>query len=328
MVMATEIGPGARPPGASTGTGTEGPERAWTLAWKAGSRSRADLRGRNCGCGGEVMTELRRETAVMRGSSAARRGVAQGGIRESDNRSDSRLESGPGTEACSGAGPSAGMRWGTRGGPLQVGVLGHPRVEAQNVADQLRHLAEVEVCDSAAGLPRVILCAAGAASRLVELLDPLVLASAAAIDRKDRSRVVEYRAPVALLDLLGEIGPEAAALHALHGYLTPGRGDQWLSCLRSADRRRAYAAAPEELAEKFLDAWADGPLTSLEREILGCVALGFTQPERAQRLHLGLSTLEMHERVLKERFDMDPRQHLAAVAVELGFYRHWSPDAG
>ena len=182
-------------------------------------------------------------------------------------------------------------------------------------------MPEAEACGLPEGRPQVILCAAGSAWRLVEFLDSLLLPPA---EPKDRNKVIEYRAPVALLDLVGEIGPQVAALHGLHGYLAPGlRPDEWLPCLRSAARRRPYAVAPETAVDAYYDALADGPLTALERQVLGLAALGFTQPERAQRLRLGLSTLEAHEKALKEKLDMDPRQHLAAAAVELGFYRHW-----
>lgn len=259
---------------------------------------------------------------------AARRGETGVDVARPDGAAERRLEAGTGPGARGGQALPEGSPRAGRGGPLRVGALGHPPDEVRRVVDQLQRLPEVELCDPHAGRPQVILCVAGSAWRLVEFLDPLVVSLAAPHPKpKDRRKVTEYRAPVALLDLLGEIGPQAAALHALHGYLAPAlRPDEWLPCLRSAARGRPYAAAPEELAEAFLDAWTDGPLTALERQILGSAALGFTQAERAKRLHMGVSTLDEYERALKERLEMDPHQHLAAAAVELGFYRQWPLD--
>jgi DNA-binding NarL/FixJ family response regulator len=74
----------------------------------------------------------------------------------------------------------------------------------------------------------------------------------------------------------------------------------------SAVRSRTSVAAP------------DATLTELsprERDVLGCLGLGLTNQEIAERLHIGVTTVKTHVGNLMERTGSPNRVHLAILAV-------------
>jgi DNA-binding NarL/FixJ family response regulator len=74
----------------------------------------------------------------------------------------------------------------------------------------------------------------------------------------------------------------------------------------SAVRSRIGATAPDvELPE----------LSPRERDVLGCLGLGMTNVEIADRLHIGVTTVKTHVANLMERTGSTNRVHLAVLAV-------------
>jgi DNA-binding CsgD family transcriptional regulator len=150
-------------------------------------------------------------------------------------------------------------------------------------------------------LPDVWLCAARANQEFVALLDTLPAAPRAV-----------------LLDLLGVVGPEVAALHGCSGYLTPAVSWQrQLFCLENV--AAGLHDAPDPSAVAFHAAWRRGALTDLQQQILRLAARDVTREEMAEQLGMAQPTLERRITGLRRRLDLGRRQSLAAKAVALGF---------
>lgn len=143
-----------------------------------------------------------------------------------------------------------------------------------------------------------------------------------------RSRIDDLTAPVALPELDGR-WRELLDGGSLTGRWPLTTGDQRLieveysALARAAGplhlvvfvHRHMPASDPEAAAQ------AAAPLTEREAEILNLLALGFTGPEIAQRLVLGVETVRTHIRNLKRKLGARTLPHLIALAIA-------SPDVG
>jgi DNA-binding CsgD family transcriptional regulator len=151
------------------------------------------------------------------------------------------------------------------------------------------------------GQPDLWLCVVHSASEAVLLRDSLGAAPRAA-----------------LLDTIGAVGPEVAALHGFLGYLTPAvPWERQLTCLRHA--AVGLQDAPDPYAVTFHAAWRRGALADLQQQILRVAARGVTREKMADQLKLSPPTLERRITELRQRLDLRRTQSLAAKAVELGF---------
>ena len=135
-----------------------------------------------------------------------------------------------------------------------------------------------------------------------------------------RSRIDDLTAPVALPALEGK-WRELLENGSLTGQWPLVTGDQRLveveySAIARARRglhlivfvTRHMPAMPAETA-------APAPLTEREQEVLKLLALGYTGPEIAERLVLGVDTVRTHIRNLKRKLGARTLPHLVALGL-------------
>ena len=138
-----------------------------------------------------------------------------------------------------------------------------------------------------------------------------------------RSRIDDLTAPVALPDLEKTWG-ELMETGSLTGRWPLTTGDdrlvevEYSAVARARDdlhlivfvHRHMPAADSDEVGTR-----AAAPITEREAQVLKLLALGFTGPEIAERLVLGVETVRTHIRNLKRKLGARTLPHLIALAM-------------
>jgi DNA-binding NarL/FixJ family response regulator len=97
-----------------------------------------------------------------------------------------------------------------------------------------------------------------------------------------------------------------------------------MKLLRSLGEEEAAVQAARPLAEpttsveSAASASLPNPLTPREREVLACLALGKTNRQIAQELHLSLSTVKRHLEHILSKLKVSDRTQAVVKAIELG----------
>jgi DNA-binding CsgD family transcriptional regulator len=144
-----------------------------------------------------------------------------------------------------------------------------------------------------------------------------------------RLRIDDMTAPVALPELEGK-WRELMETGSLTGRWPLTTGDDRLvevdfsAVARSKGPLHLIVFVARQIRGSDPEAAASGsvPLTEREAQVLKLLALGFTGPEIAERLVLGVETVRTHIRNLKRKLGARTLPHLIALAMSA------SPDVG
>lgn len=175
--------------------------------------------------------------------------------------------------------------------------------------------------------------------------DLTVVAEAGDVD-ETKASVAEHRPAILLLDLHMPGGGSLPALRSIRdaspstGILVltmqddPGYAREAMSrgargyVLKEAEEAdllhavRTVAAGATylqpELGARLLTASVAEPLTQRERDVLRLIALGHTNSEAAERLHLSVRTIETHRANIQSKLGSTSRAELVRHAMEQG----------
>jgi two-component system response regulator NreC len=191
----------------------------------------------------------------------------------------------------------------------------------------------------------------GGLRRLLDAEPDLRVVAEAGDVEETKARVAEHRPGILLLDLHMPGGGSLPALHAIRdaspttgililtmqddpGYareamLRGARGyvlkeaeeAELLQAVRTVAAGATYLQ-PELGARLLTDAASPAvPLTEREREVLRLLALGHTNTEAADRLHLSVRTVETHRANIQSKLGSTSRAELVRHALERGLIR-------
>ena len=141
-------------------------------------------------------------------------------------------------------------------------------------------------------------------------------------------RVLEVSRDTAVVVLTMDADPEAARramrAGALGFVLKEAADTELLAAARATAQGHGYLA-PELGARVVIEpepiaARADG-LSARELDVLRLVALGYTNPEIAQHLHLSIRTVEAHRGHLRRKLHQRSRAELCSYARERGLVK-------
>jgi two-component system response regulator NreC len=93
-----------------------------------------------------------------------------------------------------------------------------------------------------------------------------------------------------------------------------------VKAVRAAERGRTHigAAMKAKLERQPPEENAEGELTGREREVLGLIALGYTNNEVAEKLGLSVRTIESHRVHVQQKLGIQSRAELVRYALDHG----------
>lgn len=110
----------------------------------------------------------------------------------------------------------------------------------------------------------------------------------------------------------------------VHGYLLKGSSSKEL-----LDAIRSLAAGRDYFSREVNDIYRNGPksessgvmphFTKREKEVLGWLAKGLDNPDIADKMCVGLATVESHMRSLRSKVNQSGARALVVFAIENGF---------
>lgn len=142
----------------------------------------------------------------------------------------------------------------------------------------------------------------------------------AASQREQPRRALRLGAVTSALRRARRLHSDPATERELRQALTEARARLSPAGAREAEREGHALSLPQALDYAVHDVWqehGDGPLplTDREREIARLVAVGLTNRELAQRIHVSQRTVESHLENIRARLDLRSRAQLAAWAT-------------
>jgi DNA-binding NarL/FixJ family response regulator len=188
------------------------------------------------------------------------------------------------------------------GGPIQVGILCRALGTREVVEARLRELDGVAVGALPREEPDAVVYAVHSPPELVALLD---------------ANFAPHPHGV-LLDLLGEVGVETAAMLGVLGYVRwddPPERQRY--CLQAAVRGLPYA--PDPLDGLFHQTRKEKPLTTIEKQILSLAARDYTHEQIVAAAATSDGTLRRTAKELRQKLGVKPGRDLGMAAARLGF---------